>query len=819
MENLFHAVAGQFMVQAFGEVCLTKYLQKHSENNQKSNNTFMKKLFFATILGLLVALGTFAQSGTTGPLTWSLSNGTLTISGNGAMPDYVYPLNPPWGGNISEVIIKDGVTSIGANAFKEKNLSSIIVGNSVKRIGWQAFYGCEELTSITIPNSVTSIDLEAFRYCSGLTSITIIDNGAISIGTQAFQGCGKLASVNFGNGVKSIEGYAFMNCSSLTSVTIPNSVTKIGSSAFANCIGLTSVTIGNGVTDIGFSVFAQCLNLASVTIGSGVKTIANEAFYNCPLAKLTINAVTPPDFILDPFRGVDYRTCILEVPAGSKGAYQAKTGWSSFKSIYEIGSKVIPDGITGNLTWAFANGKLTISGNGVMPNYINTPVPWDLYRTCITAVEIKQGVSSIGDYAFYRCDNLDSINIGNSVSNIGYYAFLGCRSLTSVTVPNSVINIGNSAFGRCSNLASIIIPNSVTRIENSAFQYCSSLVSVTIGNGVTSIGEQSFWGCTALGKLTVKAVTPPSVRSTYTFYEVNKQTCILEVPAGSKTKYQNAEYWKDFQKINEISAVTGATGVLNWSLAEGTLTISGSGVIPDYSSPDFAPWYSYRNSITAVEIPEGVTSIGNYAFYGCSNLTSVTIPNSLKSANEQALDGQGSFNSVAISNSVTSIGNYAFSGCSSLTSVIIPNSVTSIGEQAFSGCSSLLEVTCLNATPPQAANNAFANINNSCILYVPTGSLAAYSAATGWKEFYTIREKELSTAMPTNYAQKLKVYFDGNSLIIDGANEGENVQVFDLTGKLLYSTKLHESKISLPLQDAGLYLVRTKSGTTKVVVK
>ena len=129
----------------------------------------------------------------------------------------------------------------------------------------------------------------------------------------------------------------------------------------------------------------------------------------------------------------------------------------------------------------------------------------------------------------------------------------------------------------------------------------------------------------------------------------------------------------------------------------GTLTISGTGYMEDFTSSSKVPWNAYRSSIKKVVINNGVTSIGNEAFDGCTALTSVTIPNSVTSIENSTFDGCTGLTSIEIPNSVTSIGNYAFGYCSGLTSIEIPNSVTSIGDYAFSGCSGLTSVTIPNS--------------------------------------------------------------------------------------------------------------------------
>ena len=268
-----------------------------------------------------------AKSGTCGEnLTWTLdSEGTLTISGTGAMTDYDYinDSNAPWfnsRSSIKRAIIESGVTSIGDYAFYYcYRLTSVTIPDSVTTIGGYAFYDCSYLTSVTIGNSVTSIGDSAFRKCTGLTEINYnakavtdltsssnvfyeagmsgsgikvtFGDGVEKIPAYLFEDCNGLRRVTIGNSVTSIGNYAFYDCNCLTKVTIPDSVTSIGDYAFCFCSGLTSVTIGNSVTSIAVGAFKYCSNLTSVTIGNSVTSIGDTAFYNCTrLTEINYNA-------------------------------------------------------------------------------------------------------------------------------------------------------------------------------------------------------------------------------------------------------------------------------------------------------------------------------------------------------------------------------------------------------------------------------------------------------------------------------------------------------------------------------------------------
>ena len=312
-----------------------------------------------TIPNSVTSIGSSAFSGCSSLTAITIPNSVTSI-GSGAFSGC---------SGLTSVTIPNSVTSIGYSAFWNcSGLTAVTIPNSVTSIGSHAFSSCSGLTSISIPNSVTSIGSNPFSHCSGLTSMivvagntvydsrndcnaiiktetneliagcqnTVIPNSVTNIGDYAFDGCSSLTAVTIPNSVTSIGSSAFSGCSSLTSITIPNSVTSIGSSAFYSCSGLTAVTIGNSVTSIGGSAFYGCSSLTAVTIPNSVTSIGGGAFYSCSgLTSVTVQWDTPIEISSYVFSNRANTT--LNVPAGSKAAYESAPYWQDFKEILMMG--------------------------------------------------------------------------------------------------------------------------------------------------------------------------------------------------------------------------------------------------------------------------------------------------------------------------------------------------------------------------------------------------------------------------------------------------------------------------------------------------
>ena len=663
--------------------------------------------------------------------------------------------------NLTSIEIPAGVTSIGRYAFGNcSNLTSIEIPAGVTSIGEQAFYGCSNLntvyyagsienwfdiefvsytlangadlyidgelvTEVVVPESITTIGYQ-LTGCTSLTSI-IIHSGVTSIGSSAFYGCSNLESVTFAEGsqLTSIGWDAFYDCSSLTSIEIPAGVTSIGSSAFEYCSSLTSIEIPEGVTSIGDYAFRFCSSLTSIEIPAGVTSIGSRAFYDC--SSLTS----------------------IEIPEGV-----TSIGGSAFSGCSSLTSIEIPAGVT-----ELPNGYYNNGYSGVFSGC-----------SSLESVSFVEGslLTSIGDWAFYGCSSLKSIEIPAGVTSIGSYAFYGCSSLTSIEIPAGVTSIGGGAFWDCSSLTSIEIPAGVTSIGGSAFSGCSSLTSIEIPAGVTSIGSEAFMNCSSLESVTIAEGSQLTSIGEDAFRD-----CIslksIEIPAGVTVLPDGDYYWSRY-----IGVFSGCSNLDSVTFAEGS----------QLTSIGYAA-FSGCSSLTSIEISAGVTSIGYAAFSGCSSLTSIEIPAGVTSIGGDAFSGcyltivynysdleitagssgngyvaayaevvltstdqadiddngyvtytdgeevlllgyLGSEKDIVIPEGVTRIAKYAFYG-DDIISVTLPESLTEIGNSAFGNCYKLKEVYNNSSLNITAGNNSYGYVAlYAAKVYTPENQEAAF---------------------------------------------------------------------------------------------
>ena len=394
-----------------------------------------------------------------------------------------------------------------------------------------------------------------------------------------------------------------------------------------------------------------------------------------------------------------------------------------------------------SITWDFnaETGALTVSGTGVIPSYASgADSPWGSHQKEIKSITIENGITTIGDYAFSGT-TAETIRMADSVTSIGKNSFSSSEQLTSLTLSKNWTSSGNNAFINCKKLETVVIPASLNTEATAIFQNCISLKSVVFEDGVKKVGNDFFRGCKILEEVVIPASMEKLGRTRTIFMgcaalkKVTFLSATTEIPGtdpqyfpttaeihgylGSTAEAFATQNGNTFVNLPEPDKYTGTCGDnLSWSLLieDGLLTIKGTGDMTDYTKEKDvdeirnAPWYEHRASIVKVVIEDGVTSIGQYAFNGCSEIKSATMTDSVTKISAYAFRGCQKMTSVYISKNVTSLGGFAFVNNKLLDNVVIPGKVTSVGTGSFQNCYALKNLTIENGVT-QLGNDFFLN--------------------------------------------------------------------------------------------------------------
>ena len=333
-----------------------------------------------------------------------------------------------------------------------------------------------------------------------------------------------------------------------------------------------------------------------------------------------------------------------------------------------------------NLAWTLdSDGTLTISGTGEMHDYnyyyLDNRTPWFDYNEQIKTVIVKSGVTSIGTYAFYDFGALTQVDIADTVTSIGDYAFFECWVLSNVVLRNGITSIGDEAFGSCWALSDITLPASLISIGEGAFSGCNKLEQIIIPNSVTSIGELAFGGCDALNSVSIPASVTHIGDGAFG-------------GCGKLWKIDVAEDNPNYCSYNGALFNKDKTCLLRYEVHQYEIIYQ----IPDGVTSIGAWAFSGNDALAVILIPDSVTSIGRFAFSGCTNLSSSDIPDSVTSIEGGLFNCCTELTKVTLPDGITSISNSMFYGCSSLKEVKIPDSVTVIGDSSFQSCKSLTSI-------------------------------------------------------------------------------------------------------------------------------
>ena len=361
--------------------------------------------------------------------------------------------------------------SKGASGDSKIIVPSTFNGVPVKAIAEGAFAACEGITEIIVSEGVTSIGKDAFAFSVDLKSVTL-PNSLTEISERAFYSAANLESVTVGNKTEMIGNSAFENCSALKAISLPDTVKSVGTAAFYNCTALADIKLGNAIESIGFSAFD------ATAYASNAQNWADKVLY-CESYLLKVsedkaNALNIKDGTTLIADHAAKQSAITEIKFPSSLKY---IGSASFTACQGITALNFNEGIIsiGDNAFSSCDAILTVD----FPSTLTNLEAFAFFHcSSLKAIEIPSGVTKIADEVFNNCESLEDITLPETLEGIGVYSFANCVNLKHIKLPDSLKVIGESSFYKCYNLMSVNLPKSLTKIEGWAFQYCHKLVDV-----------------------------------------------------------------------------------------------------------------------------------------------------------------------------------------------------------------------------------------------------------------------------------------------------------------------------------------------------
>jgi len=543
---------------------------------------------------------------------------------------------------IPDMLCDYSVESIGVKAFapsytmKNVAVKEIILPETVKKIKDNAFYNLSTLESIKLPASLESVGSYAFYGCNLITEYDFGKTGIIELGENMFNGS-NVTSIILPETLTKIPDSFCYGLTKLESINIPGGVTSIGNNAFYNCSSLNEVKIPESVSEIGENAFGNCKNLNNVVLPGGISRIGARAFSGCS----AIEEITIPEKLTEIEEGV-FAACTalssIEIPKNIE-----TIGYAAFIGCTSLTEIAVPDTVK----------KIGDSAFSGCANLKSAKIPdkaeygIDVFRECtsLEEVNIPSGLTEIPEGMFYECSSLSEVTIPKNVEKIGSRAFLGCSSLTSIEIPSNVKEIGNNAFNS-SNLKSVVLNEGIVTIGNRAFANCTQLKKINFPSTLEKIDNYAFSGCSILivPDTNAKTIGEGAFDGCITpkTFTIGKNTVVV-----TEKDLMNAE----------ISEFVVEEGNPVYKSVDGVL----------YNA-DMTELVRYPSAKTGDEyvIPDTVESLGNSAFYKCSQLESIVIPGSIET-----------------------IPSYAFYNCVSLEKLVMGEGVKNIEGSAFANCTSL----------------------------------------------------------------------------------------------------------------------------------
>jgi len=620
---------------------------------------------------------------------WTLSAlGVLNISGEGEIS---VPFSDEYKDKVKKLVISEGITKTCADAFSDcKALETVILPESLTVLGKSTFYNCPLIRSITLPGNLESIGASSFSSCTGLSGIEIPDT-VTGLGASSFSNCTSLRMIDLSEGLTELPDSAFSGCSSLSYVEIPGSVKSIYNSVFEDCTSLSTVILNDGLVNIYNYAFERTV-LSELAIPKTVKTI-QDILRNCS--------------VLPVIKG--YTNSVAEEFASDNNL--------TFVSLGELPDETVGKGDCGdNVQWSLDSyGNLVIKGTGATDSYSSSSAqPWYEYQ--VTSIEIKEGITSIGDNFFYGLKSVKSVSFPSTLKEIGYYSFAYCTSLESVNIPEGVISLGVCAFSNCTGLSNVYLPESLISMPCAYYTYsfyrCKSTLTVhgyegSIGEFGAKENSKTFVirergeekevisattdeGITFLitnrGKLTLYA-DEPVVLDSNTAYLWNEYNGVAEIYIGKNIAVAESKSFRDYNIIKKVTVSEWVAGLSSdcFYLCNSDFTVYGY----DNSAAEKFAESEGLLFVSLGELPECAVVYGDYSETVHWEITNKGV---LKVTGEGEIPGgTPSWNdnfrelitSIVVSEGITAIGGSSLANTYNATEITISYTVGSIDYGAF----------------------------------------------------------------------------------------------------------------------------------------
>lgn len=653
------------------------------------------------------------------------------------------------------------VASIGEKAFQNRiNLVSVTLASTIKNIHPKAFTGARMLSSVSVDSSSSYFtdvngvlytkDMKEIKLCPPKNCNNFIVPGTVEkIGDYAFYGHkdGGVSTINFNEGLVEIGERAFYENTAITTLNFPSTLRKIGNGAF-NCVSavgcIQQVRFNDGLEVIGDSAFVGAYFKDKFSLPSSVKQIGSYAFANCT----------------------------------------AITGFKFPKSLEVLGDNAFA-GATGilEITIEEGNTNFVVRDNLLYTSDMKKVVMCPSGHT--KEVNIVEGVTEIGDYAFYMVDQAQVYNFPSTLTKIGKQAFAHCYGLRSFEIPDSVTQIGENCFDLCESLKTVTFGSGLKEIPKQAFIECYSLTDLDIPSTIETIGKEAFFGCASVDELDLKEGLKRIDNAAFCFstteYNSNATAGLKSLTLPNSLTYLGERAFANQSSLTTVSIGSGLEyfGATAFDGAPvSTLTISSNNqyfsVVGKilYNKNQTELIKALTSNEGTVTIPEGVKVIKEFAFDGCKAVTGISLPNSLEEIEEGAFYqtritdiefksglkrigdgafsmgylktvkfaegleyiGQSAFNandieSLALPNSLKHIGETAFSGSWKLNSLTFGNGLTYLGDRAFYNCKKIVGDIILPGTIEYLGQGLF--VNNTSITNITFTSNENYVSENG----------------------------------------------------------------------------------------